>query len=495
MTFWTYQNLADVTQGQWLVEPDDLSAQLTGLWHDTRDIKPGQAYLAIAGDNFDGHAFIDQAFNAGAALAIVSAQPSSLEGGAGGRVPSQPILKVADTVVALQDLARAYRDELSKGRCKVIGIAGSNGKTTTRHLIHHVLTHAGLKGTQSPKSFNNHLGVPLTLLQAKPSDDFVAAEIGTNHPGEIDFLSDIARPDIAVITSIGEEHLEFFGDLDGVAKEEACVLKHVADSGIALVQADAWQRIQEAVTNNPPTAIEIYGFNSKNEDDRAAGLWIARGHREGPKGGFVVSYLRDEIEGVFHLPGDYNLQNAGAAIGVGVFMGVGMNSLVKALASVTAPDQRGQVHRFGSGVTVIDDAYNANPTSMRIAIDLLNESAGNSVAILGDMFELGEASAAKHHEMAHYRSIKENTSTLFECRRMTILIGEAFSGVKVDLDPDLYDYTIHQLKWSDRTPGDVAALLEPGDTVLLKASRGMRLERLIPAIERRFGPAEGDEPT
>ena len=159
MTFWTYQNLADVTQGTWLVEPDDLSAQLTGLWHDTRDIKPGQAYLAIAGDNFDGHDFIDQAFDAGAKLAIVSKTPTP------NTQHPTPILQVTDTVKALQDLARAYRDELSKGRCKVIGIAGSNGKTTTRHLIHHVLTHAGLKGTQSPKSFNNHLGVPLTLLR------------------------------------------------------------------------------------------------------------------------------------------------------------------------------------------------------------------------------------------------------------------------------------------------------------------------------------------
>ncbi|MEM9020315.1 MAG: Mur ligase domain-containing protein, partial [Planctomycetota bacterium] len=170
MSFWSYHNLAEVTGGDWLVEPADLSHTVAGLWHDSREINAGQAYLAIKGDHFDGHAFVDQAFDAGAALAIVS--DPSLKPQAPG-----PTLCVADTVKALQDLARAYRDELkagSGGGCKVIGIAGSNGKTTTRHLIHHVLTHAGLQGTQSPKSFNNHLGVPLTLLSAKPDHDFVA---------------------------------------------------------------------------------------------------------------------------------------------------------------------------------------------------------------------------------------------------------------------------------------------------------------------------------
>ena len=225
MTFWTYQNLADVTKGTWLVEPDNLGDVVAGLWHDTREIQPGQAYLAIKGDQFDGQDFIDKAFEAGAALAIVSAEPAT------SHQPPAPLLQVDDTIQALQDLARAYRAELKAGGCKVIGIAGSNGKTTTRHLIHHVLTHAGLKGTQSPKSFNNHLGVPLTLLSALPGDDFVACEIGTNHPGEIDFLSAIARPDIAVITSIGEEHLEFFGDLENVAQEELSIIPHVMPSG------------------------------------------------------------------------------------------------------------------------------------------------------------------------------------------------------------------------------------------------------------------------
>ncbi len=479
MNFWTYQNLAAVTQGTWLVKPDELQASVTGLWHDTREITKGQAYLAIKGDNFDGHDFLDKAFAAGAALAIVQQELPSLEGGGRRRVPRPPVLKVNDTVKALQDLARAYRDELKAGGCKVIGIAGSNGKTTTRHLIHHVLTHAGLKGIQSPKSFNNHLGVPLTLLSGKPQDDFVACEIGTNHPGEIDFLSAIARPDIAVITSIGEEHLEFFKDLQGVTREEASILKHIPEQGIALVQDEALEQIRTVVNPSSVPAIENFGLG-----DRGPGLRVRSLQGLGA-GVFELQYLNDCAQGEFYLQGEYNLQNAAAAVGVGLFLGVDLSSLVKSLSSAKAPEYRGQVLRFGSGVTVINDAYNANPTSMRAAIDMLFHLVGDEhrrVAVLGDMFELGDATDASHHVVAHYAA----TAWMGP----TVLIGEAFCRVRMHADSN----EVFQMRWTDTTPADVTALLQPGDTILLKASRGMRLERLIPAIERRFGPADADLP-
>lgn len=473
MTFWTYQNLADVTQGRWLVEPDDLSAQVAGLWHDTRDIKSGQAYLAIAGDNFDGHDFIEQAHAAGAALVIVSKTPTPHT-----QHPI-PTIYVPDTVKALQDLARAYREVLKEGGCKVIGIAGSNGKTTTRHLIHHVLTHAGLKGTQSPKSFNNYLGVPLTLLSAKPQDDFVACEIGTNHPGEIDFLSAIARPDIAVITSIGEEHLEFFKDLEGVTKEEASILPSIMDGGIALIHDEAWELIENLSITFSMPSIEVFGYGHSGP-----GIRIESKTTE-IRGSYVVRFLRDESEGFLQLQGQYNLLNATAAIGVGLFMGIDLPTIVRQLESATAPDSRGVVHHFGSNVTVIDDAYNANPASMRAALGMLFHSAVDEqrrVAILGDMFELGEASSSAHEAIATYAA----TALIGP----VLLIGDAFS--RVQIEPD-FSHMADAFIWSDDLPEKVAALLEPGDTVLLKASRGMRLERLIPAIEARFGKAaEGD---
>lgn len=436
MSFWSYANLAAVTQGQWLVAPDDLDAKVTGLWHDTREIKPGQAYLTIKGENFDGHAFVDKAFEAGAALAIVS-DPSPKP------QASSPTLRVADTIKALQDLARAYRDELKAGGCKVIGIAGSNGKTTTRHLIHHVLTHAGLKGIQSPKSFNNHLGVPLTLLSGRPQDDFIACEIGTNHPGEIDFLSAIARPDIAVITSIGEEHLEFFCDLDGVADEEFSIVDHIAEDGFVVAG--------------------LYDFDARLED-RIAGRhpWIRIG--EGS-----CDPPRD-----MRLLGEHNRNNAAAAIGVASILGVDELASAEALLKVRPAPHRGELIRFGSQVTVYDDCYNANPASVREALAVLEQIGGSqAVFVFGDMFELGDAGPAAHRvvgELAWGASL-----------RRFVTVGSLSRGAGAD---------IHFEEFSDRTPEDIAALLEPGDTVLLKASRGMRLERLIPAIEQRFGPPE-----
>ncbi len=406
MPTWPARWFEDVTQGRWLVEPLP-GYEVMGLCHDTRTLLPGMAYVAIQGENFDGHRFVADAAAKGASLAIVQSP-----------VPNAqiPTLRVRDTVEALQQLAFAHRDALEQGGCKVISVSGSNGKTTTRHLIHHVLTHAGLKGTQSPKSFNNHLGVPLTLLAADPTDDFVACEVGTNHPGEIDALSRIVRPDLAVITSIGEEHLEFFGDLEGVAKEEAAILPYV--------KGKAW---------------------------------------EPPHEGLPLALLPTD----FPLLGEHLRESAALAGAVAQALGVGDDRTRQAMSCVEPMPGRMQLLRLGE-VQVIHDAYNANPSSMRAALAALGafSAAGRRVAVLGDMFELGDHAASAHREIA---ALAEDQADL------VIRIGEAFAGEA----------------WSDALPEQLANRLQPGDVVLLKASRGMRLERLIPAIEAKFGPRTG----
>lgn len=457
MPFWTYRNLANVTQGQWLVEPDDLDAEVAGLWHDTREIKPGQAYLAIAGDNFDGHAFVDQAFNAGATLAIVqSNHQSSIS-----NHQSNPVLKVNDTVTALQDLARAYRDELAQSGCKVIGIAGSNGKTTTRHLIHHVLTHAGLTGTQSPKSFNNHLGVPLTLLSGKPQDDFIACEIGTNHPGEIDFLSAIARPDIVVITSIGEEHLEFFKDIEGVAREESAIVNHLQASGAMFLGYGVAAEVASHLT---------WGKSSSE--------FLLDLYEEG--------YLPDyEVE-----QGPHFWKNASIAGSIAEYLGIDHETIKEALYGFNPVPGRMQAFLYGEGVSVIHDAYNANPSSMSDMIEwfLTGARLGRRVLVVGDMLELGDAEQEAHEALAEQISL--NAEQFFTVGVGPLCCKHFPVGALCAPFPDKLLHDMDE-KSADR----VAALLQPGDTVLLKASRGMRLERLIPAIERRFGPRIEESPT
>lgn len=462
MPFWTYQNLAKVTAGTWLVAPPPevgnatIPAALRDagpiLWHDTREIQPGQVYLAIAGENFDGNRFVPQAFAAGAALAIVDSREAVSDQLSAFSQNQQPVLRVDDSVKALQQLARAYRAELTSGGCKVIGIAGSNGKTTTRHLIHHVLTHAGKTGTQSPKSFNNHLGVPLTLLAARPADDFVACEIGTNHPGEIDFLSEIAKPDIAVITSIGEEHLEFFKTVRGVAEEESAILNHVVEDGLIVCPEHDWQRYLKRYYARDSVQV-AHGWYTPESEAAESRLW--------------------------ELP-DYLRSNVALAGFVALSLGVPHDLIDQAVRKMDTPPGRAETITFDQ-VVVIHDAYNANPSSVRAALSGLDAfDAERRVLVFGDMYELGEHAAAAHVTVG----IQAETYD-FDLMVCIGPLAKLAVGGTERMPTHVFD------EWTDRTPGDVADLLQPGDTVLLKASRGMRLERLIPAIEKRFGKAQG----
>ncbi|MEM1108693.1 MAG: UDP-N-acetylmuramoyl-tripeptide--D-alanyl-D-alanine ligase [Planctomycetota bacterium] len=423
--FWRFDNLEKITGGEWVIEPELYESSAQGLSHDTRTLQPGQVYLAVKGENHDGHRFVGSALENGAACAIVSDEAA---------VDPGPVLLVDDTVAALQELASAYRDELAKNDCKVIAVCGSNGKTTTRHLLHHVLTRCGLRGTQSPKSFNNHLGVPLTLLAASPDDDFVACEIGTNHPGEIASLGDIAWPDAAVITSIGAEHLEFFKTIEGVAKEEAAILPYVRPHGYVTLPA-------------------------------AAAEWIAP-HYDVQEGVVMLpvrpgSADRDVPED-FPLLGEHNRMNAALVAAVCRWLDISSDAVHDALCCAEPPEGRLHKIELGQGVTVLDDSYNANPDSMRAALRVLSKAPGRKIAVLGEMRELGERSQDAHHDIAEQaKAIADEV----------VLVGAGFDAEQ----------------WSDDLPPRVAEAVRPQDTVLIKASRGVRLERIIPALENKFG--------
>jgi len=418
--FWTPKQFAAMLGGKWLTEPVDMAAPLLGVSIDTRAIEPMQAFVAVKGDTFDGHDFVEQAAERGATFAIVERKPSAIR-----HPPSAiPLLLVRDTVKALQTLALLWRDELAAHGCKVIAVTGSSGKTTTRQLIAHVLS-GRFTGTQSPKSFNNHLGVPLTLLAARSDHDFVVAEVGTNHPGEIADLAAILRPDCAVITTIGEAHIGHFGSRAAIAKEKRSLYDFVRGDGLK-VEPDL-----------PPEA-----------------RLVAR----------------------LPLPGDHMKRNAQAAAAVARWMGVSDAQIAERLATAPAAEGRQQVLRFG-GVTVIHDAYNANPDSVRAAVEMLTATpADRRVLVFGDMLELGEHSAAAHRRIgALYREKRSQGDLL-------VTIGEQakLAGGEHVLGP-----------WTDDTPARVAALLDVGDLVLIKGSRGMKLERLLPAIEARFAEGVG----
>jgi UDP-N-acetylmuramoyl-tripeptide--D-alanyl-D-alanine ligase len=441
--FWTPAAFAEITAGHWRAPPADAAAPITGVGIDSRTLQPGAAFVAIAGERFDGHDFLDKVQAAGAMLAIVE-QDVPVRADAG-----LALLRVDSTVAALQALASAWRDLLAVGGCRVVSVCGSNGKTTTRHLIHHVLTHAGRSGTQSPKSFNNHLGVPLTLLGAQAGHDFLVAEVGTNHPGEIAALAAIVRPDIAVITSIGEEHLEFFRDLAGVAREESAVLEHISAGGTAILLTEARLPVPLTLPAEPSFAIQPFDL-----DPITAGL---------------------------PLPGEHNRLNASAASAVARCFGITEALIESAWPTAGHAPMRGEV--IGAGdphrPTVINDAYNANPTSMRAALAVLAEYPAPRVAVLADMLELGEVSASAHRDIAALAA-----DTAERC----VLIGPGFAAAAAQLALDGGAVSAYP-DWSADLAAQITAELTADTTLLLKGSRGMALERLLPALDARFAGA------
>ena len=440
-TFWTPAAFAEITDGRWLAPPADAAAPLTGVGIDSRSLQPGEAFVAIAGERFDGHGFLDQVQAAGAGLAIVEQDVTVPDGLA--------VLRVDSTVAALQAIAARWRDVLGANGCRVVSVCGSNGKTTTRHLIHHVLSHGGLAGTQSPKSFNNHLGVPLTLLGARAEHDFLVAEVGTNHPGEIAALAAIVRPDIAVITSIGEEHLEFFRDLTGVAREESAVLDHIAPGGTAIVLTESRLPVPLTLPAAPDFALQSFDV-----DPITAGL---------------------------PLPGEHNRLNASAASAVARCFGLAEALIEAAWPAAGHAPMRGEVSGADdpNRPTIINDAYNANPTSMRAALAVLADYPAPRVAVLGDMLELGQVTASAHRDIA---SLAADTA------ERCVLIGPHFAAAVAQLALDTRVVSAHPA-WSDDLAKEIAAELAPEATLLLKGSRGMALERLLPALAARFGTA------
>ena len=462
---WTPTWVQQVTQGQWLQPPAELSRSLVGLSIDSRTIKPGQAFLAIKGDQFDGHRFIDKAINAGARIAIIEKHDGATYDADVG------ILRVDKAINALHRLAVAYRAALRASGCHIIAVVGSNGKTTTRHLIHTVLS-SKLNGVQSPKSFNNHLGVPLTLLGASLEDDFLVAEVGTNHPGEINALGELLKPDSAVITCIGQEHMEFFGDLKGVANEEAAITRHLPQQGKVFIEADAYEWVRDSPSFNTDTHVVVYGA-----DTNAATATEARHGCQS----LVVGNTTINLP----LIAPHDRLNALAAVEVGRAAGVPDDLIKTALESVSPMPGRLEVKQFGP-VTVIDDTYNANPDSTRAALDVLAKYAtppkGQRIVILGDMLELGPTAEASHLETGRVLASLMASDTV----QRAILIGPYMAWVLDECHNA--DNITHYTDTDDSTPALIAELIRPNDVILIKGSRGMELEKLLPALQSRFDP-------
>jgi UDP-N-acetylmuramoyl-tripeptide--D-alanyl-D-alanine ligase len=462
MSFWESENIRAVVGGTWLAKPQQ---PCRGVSTDSRTIEPGEAFIALAGDHFDGHHKLADAAKAGSPLAIIDspARAGALPAGMG-------ILQVRDsTRRALARLAAAYRKALDGA--KVIAVAGSNGKTTTVRLIDAVLG-TTMKGSASVKSFNNDIGVPLTILRASPGDGYLICEVGTNAPTEIARLSEIVSPDIAVIVSIGREHLEKLGSLAGVAREEASVLEFVRPGGAGIYNADA-PELAAAIAAIPeghrPRAMIGFGAGP------TADIRVAETSQDWDGLSFT---LNDRASFRLGLLGAHNASNAAAAIAVGRRLNIPDDRIAAGLASATGPDMRLERLTIG-GIRILNDAYNANPDSMRAGLETLRHvrSAGRKVVVLGDMLELGDHTESEHRAIGELLRARPDLGWI-------VLIGPSMRWAAEVLPTDR---VVWLPELDDDHAAEAAAGFQDGDLVLVKGSRRMKLERLVEAIRARFG--------
>ncbi len=491
--FWTPHRISQITGGRWLVRPSDENIRLAGVSIDTRTISSGEVFLAVRGDRFDGHNFLGRAVTCGAKMLVVSNAANVTARAVGG------VLLVNDTIRALQELAGAYRGQLRRGGTTVIGVTGSNGKTTTRHLIYSILSGNSV-GSQSPKSFNNHIGVPLTLLAAKPDSAFVVIELGSNAPGEIASLAAFVQPDVAVLTHIGSAHLGQFGSRQTIAAEKASLLKHIQSGGLAIVPGD--EPLLKPYLNTVPSGVTLLQFGTQTGCDLR--LTRCDCHKEGLT---LTAVARDQGNGRcsrFHLPllGRHNAVNALAAICVGRWMGVPDTLIVRGLDGVTGVHMRLTVTCIGPAakpLVMINDTYNASPDSVAAAIGVLaqyprqapkasDRSArdtphGRRVLVLGDMLELGEAGPQLHRDVG--RRIANETARI----DLVILAGPLSAYTVKGLGSAWPNDRVRVFdRWDQNAIRRTADMVQPGDVVLIKGSRAMGLERLVQQIESAVDP-------
>jgi UDP-N-acetylmuramoyl-tripeptide--D-alanyl-D-alanine ligase len=427
---------------------------------DSRQAQAGDLFFAIKGDKFDGHDFINEVAAKGAVAVVVPEK-----GKIPARLPDCAVLVVKDTRAALGQLATAYRREFD---LPVVAVAGSNGKTTVKELIAAALRQK-LATLWSEASFNNDIGVPLTLLRLEKSHQAAVLEAGTNHPGELAPLVKMIQPKYGVITNIGREHLEFFGDLAGIAREEGWLAELLPADGRLFVNGDnEWT---EAVTGRTRAGVVRVGLGERND-------WRAKGVRPDKNGvTFQVDAPKIEWSGEYriNLLGRHQVANALLAVAVSEELSLGRSAVRDGLAGCQPAKMRLQFWEAG-GVRVLDDTYNANADSALAALETLCDLPlqGRRVAVLGDMNELGAHSEAAHAEVGR-RAAELGIGQLFAVGKMASVTARAARDAGLNRVFEFADV--------ETAMAAVSSFLKTGDVVLLKASRAVRLERIAETLK------------
>jgi UDP-N-acetylmuramoyl-tripeptide--D-alanyl-D-alanine ligase len=433
----------------------DQEAVAMGYSIDSRTLNAGDLFIAIAGERFDGHQYVHAALEKGAVGAIVAAEK---------KVAGDPLrlLQVEDTVKALQLLGAAARRLWGK---PLLAVTGSAGKTTTKEILAHILS-TRFRVMKSTGNLNNHIGLPLQLLKLEAEHDLAVVEMGMNHAGEIRALGALAHHDLAVVTTVAPVHLEFFESLAAIARAKYEIIETLHSGGVAVLNADDEYVCQFGRDFKG----KVVTFGIKRAADVSARNVKLNG-AEGSTFDLIAGSVGEPV--TFPLVGEHNIYNALAAAAAAMERGLTPSQAAVALSSIAPPDKRGQVLNIG-GATIINDCYNSNPRALAAMIDTLaSMKAQRRILVVGEMLELGPTAEALHRESGKHAAEKK-IDLVIGVRGMARAVAEAACGAG----------TQAQFVETPEQAGEwLAQNLRPGDAVLLKASRGVKLERALEMLQ------------
>lgn len=453
MKHMTLKNIAEVCGGRLFGGREEL--EIAGAVMDSRQIEKDFLFFAIKGERVDGHRFIPQVMEKGAACAVCERAPEPSTG---------PYILVEDVPKAMQDIAAFYRSTLS---IPVVGITGSVGKTSTKEFIAAVLGRK-YRVLKTKGNYNNELGVPLTLLRIREEHEAAVVEMGINHFGEMHRLSRMAAPDVVVMTNIGDCHLEALGSREGILRAKSEIFDYLSKDGTVIVNGD--DKLLSTVREVHKKTTVTFGKNKNNKcyvtEIQSKGLFGTSANLHLPSGSFPI-----EIP----LPGEHMVYNALAAAAVGEVLGLTKEEIASGISSVEPTAGRSNLIKCGDRV-IIDDCYNANPVSMCAALDLLAMADTRKVAILGDMFELGENAEKLHGDVGRHAAERGIDTILCVgglSENMAEAARSAFSG----------NGEAHWYPTKDMLLQDLRGLIRSGDTILVKASHGMEFGEIVEKLK------------
>lgn len=451
----TLENIAKACGGTYHGMEADRIKEICDITTDSRQAKAGSLFVAIKGERVDAHRFIPAVFEQGALCVLCEDAPAQ---------PKGAYIQVESTLQAVKDIAEFYRQQLD---IKVVGITGSVGKTSTKEIIASVLSEK-FQVLKTLGNFNNELGLPLTIFRLREGDEVAVLEMGINHFGEMHRLSKVARPDVCVITNIGQCHLEFLGDRDGVLRAKSEIFDFVAPDGNIILNGD---------DDKLATLREIKGIKPiffGNESGRA--IYATDIRSAGIKGVWCNIHVGEEcFEVMVPIPGYHMVLNALAATAVGRSFGMTNEEIKRGIEKLESLSGRFHIIE-ANGITVVDDCYNANPVSMKASLKVLNDAETRKTAILGDMGELGEEEQQLHEEVGAYLGTLD-IQTAVCIGPLAAHLAEAAKKVK----PQMQIFTAGSV---EEAMEHLPEWICKGDTILVKASHFMHFEKIVDALTK-----------